>query len=88
MAFKASKLVIIFAACAITSTALLSAYPSWAKLPVPVKDILPSLDQVTVPVLLPDYLPLQQSKEFPIYFNTTINPSGYEVNFEFLQDCR
>ena len=67
MNFKSSKLVII-------STELPSACLSWAKFPVPVEDILSSLDQLTVSVLLLNYLPFLESGELPIYFSITINP--------------
>lgn len=88
MYFKASKVLTISIACAALSSAtLLFARPSWAKVTVPVEDILSSLGQVEVPVLLPNQLPFPFLKEYPVYFNSTVNPSGYEVSFEYTQNC-
>lgn len=88
MYFKASKALTISIACAALSSAtLLFARPSWAEVAVPVENILSSLKQVEVPVLLPNHLPFPFLREYSIYFNSTVNPSGYEVSFEYTQNC-
>lgn len=85
MYFKASQILTISICAALSSATLLFDRPSWANVTVPVENILSSLGQVEVPVLLPNQLPFL--KEHPVYFNSTANSSGYEVSFEYAQNC-